>query len=114
MPTPSTDAIGKSANAAVQSPIRGILLMFTSTFFFAAMHAVIRYLTETLHPFEVAFFRNFFGLIFVLPWFIRFGAFGEVLPDPDNRVSLHPTRTDRWGLPLALLAGAGSANVEPQ
>ncbi len=73
MPTPSTDAIGKPAAAAIQSPIRGITLMFVSTFFFAAMHAVIRYLTEHLHPFEVAFFRNLFGLIFVIPWFIRYG-----------------------------------------
>ncbi len=35
-------------------------------------------------------------------WYIRFGAFGEVLPNPDNRVSLHATKTDRWGLPLAV------------
>jgi drug/metabolite transporter (DMT)-like permease len=68
-----TDAVGKTTNAPIDSPIRGVALMFVSTFFFAAMHAVIRYLTETLHPFEVAFFRNFFGLIFVIPWFVRFG-----------------------------------------
>jgi drug/metabolite transporter (DMT)-like permease len=37
------------------------------------MHAIILYLTDVMHPFEVAFFRNFFGLVFVLPWFIRFG-----------------------------------------
>ncbi|MGK0223705.1 MAG: choline dehydrogenase-like flavoprotein [Limisphaerales bacterium] len=35
------------------------------------------------------------------PWYIRFGAFGEVLPNPDNRVSLNETKTDKWGLPLA-------------
>lgn len=27
------------------------------------------------------------------------GAFGEVLPDPDNRVELDPHRTDAWGIP---------------
>jgi drug/metabolite transporter (DMT)-like permease len=37
------------------------------------MHTIIRYLTETMHPFEVAFFRNLFGLVFVIPWFLRFG-----------------------------------------
>jgi drug/metabolite transporter (DMT)-like permease len=71
------------------SPIRGIVLMFVSTFFFAAMHAIIRHLTETLHPFEVAFFRNFFGLIFVLPWFIRYGW----QPLRTNHLRLHVVRS---------------------
>ncbi|MCC6750531.1 MAG: GMC family oxidoreductase [Deltaproteobacteria bacterium] len=30
-------------------------------------------------------------------------AFGEVLPRLDNRITLHPTRTDRFGVPLANL-----------
>ncbi len=70
---PSTDPIETPAGAPINSPFRGITLMFTATLFFAAMHAIIRYLTETLHPFEIAFFRNLFGLAFVLPWFIRYG-----------------------------------------
>ncbi len=73
MPTPSTDAIGKPSSTAIQSPIRGITLMFVSTLFFAMMHAIILYLTQVIHPFEAAFFRNLFGLVFVIPWFIRFG-----------------------------------------
>lgn len=73
MSTPSTGSIGKTETAVPNSPLRGITLMFVATFFFAAMHAVIRLLTEVMHPFEVAFFRNLFGLVFVLPWFIRFG-----------------------------------------
>ena len=73
MSTSSTKSVGSSSGTAINNPIRGIVLMFVSTFFFAAMHAIIRYLTETLHPFEVAFFRNLFGLIFVVPWIIRFG-----------------------------------------
>lgn len=36
------------------------------------------------------------------PWSIRVLAFGEQLPNPDNRVTLHPTKRDRWGNPLAL------------
>ncbi len=31
------------------------------------MHALVRQLSNELHPFEVAFFRNLFGLAFVLP-----------------------------------------------
>jgi choline dehydrogenase-like flavoprotein len=36
------------------------------------------------------------------PWRINIGAFGEQLPNPDNRVTLHPSRRDRWGNPLAV------------
>lgn len=36
------------------------------------------------------------------PWRISIGAFGEHLPNPDNRVTLHPTRRDKWGNPVAL------------
>ncbi|MEM7044706.1 MAG: DMT family transporter [Pseudomonadota bacterium] len=89
LPTPSTDAIGTPPKAVINSPIRGIALMFVSTFFFAAMHAVIRHLTETLHPFEVAFFRNLFGLIFVIPWFVRFG----LEPLRTNHLKLHVYRS---------------------
>ncbi len=37
------------------------------------------------------------------PWRIGIGAFGEQLPHPDNRVTLHPSRRDRWGNPVAVL-----------
>ena len=36
------------------------------------------------------------------PWRMSMLAFGEQLPDPDNRVTLHPSKTDRWGNPLAM------------
>lgn len=35
-------------------------------------------------------------------WYISMGAFGEILPDERNRVMPHPTKTDKWGLPLPL------------
>jgi choline dehydrogenase-like flavoprotein len=34
------------------------------------------------------------------PWFAYIAGFGEMLPNPENRVTLHPTRRDRWGIPL--------------
>ncbi|PAX07752.1 GMC oxidoreductase [Sphingomonas lenta] len=34
------------------------------------------------------------------PWRFGMGAFGECLPYEDNRVSLHPTKKDRFGVPL--------------
>ncbi len=34
------------------------------------------------------------------PWKFSMGAFGECLPYADNRVTLHPTKVDRFGMPL--------------
>jgi choline dehydrogenase-like flavoprotein len=34
------------------------------------------------------------------PWMIFVSGFGEMLPNPNNRVTLHPTRTDKWGVPI--------------
>ncbi|PKQ00717.1 MAG: GMC family oxidoreductase [Alphaproteobacteria bacterium HGW-Alphaproteobacteria-13] len=34
------------------------------------------------------------------PWVIFLNGFGEMLPNPDNRVTLHPTKMDKWGIPL--------------
>ncbi len=52
---------------------RAVALMAASTVFFGCMAACIRLASEQLHPFEIAFFRNFFGFIFVLPLFLRHG-----------------------------------------
>lgn len=34
------------------------------------------------------------------PWMAFIGGFGEMLPNPNNRVTLHPTRKDKWGIPI--------------
>ena len=34
------------------------------------------------------------------PWMVWLAGFGEMLPRPDNRVTLHPTRKDKWGIPI--------------
>jgi drug/metabolite transporter (DMT)-like permease len=39
----------------------------------SAMHASIRHVSAGLHPFEIAFFRLVFGLLPLLPWFIKLG-----------------------------------------
>jgi len=33
------------------------------------------------------------------PWTMSFGGFGEMLPRPNNRATLHPTLVDAWGIP---------------
>ena len=52
---------------------RAALLMLGSTLFFGLMAVVIRLASETLHTFEIAFFRNFFGLAAAMPLLIRHG-----------------------------------------
>lgn len=53
--------------------LRAILLMVLSTLCFAAMAIAIRLASEQLHPFEIAFFRNLFGLAFALPILLHTG-----------------------------------------
>ncbi len=52
---------------------RAALLMLGSTLFFGFMVVMIRLASATLHPFEIAFFRNFFGLMVALPLLLRHG-----------------------------------------
>ena len=59
--------------------------MLLSTVLVAVMHALIRETSRLgLHPFEIAFFRNVFGLLVAVPWLVRYG--------------LEPLRTSRIGL----------------
>ena len=68
--------------------LRGVLLMFVATICFSVMHALIRYMSAELHPFELAFFRNLFGLLVVIPWFMRYG----LKPLKTKRLGLHALR----------------------
>ena len=73
--------------AGLPGSSRGIVLMLLSTLFFSAMHVLIRYLStiSDLHPFQIAFFRNFFGLVVFLPLFLRVG----LAPLHTKRFPLH-------------------------
>jgi choline dehydrogenase-like flavoprotein len=35
------------------------------------------------------------------PWMLFVGGGAEMLPDRNNRVTLHPSKTDKWGMPIA-------------
>lgn len=52
---------------------RAVLLMLASAGLFGCMAVVIRLASAQLHPFEIAFFRNLFGLVFALPLLLRHG-----------------------------------------
>lgn len=59
--------------AAIPAPVRGAIWAMVAAFSFACGAALIRHVSQTYHPFEVAFFRNVFGLMFMLPWLLRSG-----------------------------------------
>ncbi len=81
-PDHSTIPAGLSGN------LRGIAWMALSTVAFSSMHAIVRDVTQTLHPFEVAFFRQFLGVFVLTPWFIRYG----LAPLRTRRLGLHAAR----------------------
>jgi len=76
-------------------PLRAVLLMVASACMFGLMAVVIRLLSKSLHPFEIAFFRSFFGALAALPLLVPAG--------------LRALRTDRIGFYVARCAvGAAS------
>jgi len=77
-----------SAKGALPGPLRGALWMVLAAFSLAAMTTLIRKLSSDMHPFELAFFRSLFGLLFMLPWFLRAG-FGALKTE---RLGLHGFR----------------------
>lgn len=65
--------MGGPARAAVSSHWHAALLMLGSTVLFGLMAITIRLASASLHTFEIAFFRNFFGLLAALPLLLRHG-----------------------------------------
>ncbi len=59
--------------SALPAPVMAALWMVSASLFFAGLSALVRYLAEDLHPFQVTFFRNLFGFAFMLPWLWRAG-----------------------------------------
>src|SRR5690554_5046265 len=62
-----------SAAARTPDSVTATLLMLSSAVMFGMMAITIRYASAELHPFEIAFFRNLFGLMFALPLLLRAG-----------------------------------------
>ncbi len=60
-------------NAARSQPMRAALLMLGSTLLFGLMTIAIKLASQSLHTFEIVFFRNFFGLMATLPLLLRHG-----------------------------------------
>jgi drug/metabolite transporter (DMT)-like permease len=63
----------RSFFAGQPAGVNGILLMLIATVADGCLLSAVRYLSAELHPFELAFFRNLFGLLTITPWFIVHG-----------------------------------------
>jgi drug/metabolite transporter (DMT)-like permease len=54
-------------------PVKAGLWMLLAAAAFAGMSGVIREAAGELHPFQIAFFRNLFGLVWMVPWLVQHG-----------------------------------------
>lgn len=72
-----------------KSVLNGIGLMIIATVLFSVMHASIKHMSSNMHPFEIAFFRNLFGLLVIAPWFIKYG----LEPLKTKKIKLHLARS---------------------
>ena len=61
---------------------RAVLLMLLATLLLASMHALVRHLGQQLPPFEIAFFRNLFGLLVIVPLILRHGRTAFISRQP--------------------------------
>lgn len=67
--------------APLSAPLQGALYMIAAAFLFAMMNGAIRLLGDGvasqgaggMHPFQIAFLRNFFALAIMLPWLLHHG-----------------------------------------
>ena len=67
-------------------PARGIFWMCTAAFGSSSMNGLIRETSADIHAFEIAFFRNFFGLMALAPMLLKGGVRATLRTD---RLPLH-------------------------
>lgn len=65
--------ISTTDTSPAQNNMKGILWMLFYAVAISIMHTSIRFVSEGMHPFEIAFFRCVFALLAVAPFFIRQG-----------------------------------------
>lgn len=65
-----------NAFTSIPDATKGLIYMFLATIVLACMHGMVRFLGSELHPFTIAFYRNLFGLMAVLPLALRAGKSG--------------------------------------
>ena len=75
MPEPAYAAEARHAAFRAPEPnfALAVALTIVASVFFAGMAGLIRYGSQDLHPFQLAFLRSAFGILFMLPWLMKSG-----------------------------------------
>ncbi len=73
---------------ALPGNLRGMSYALASGMIFAAISGMVRHVSAEVHPFEIAFFRFFFGFFVLLPVLLRTG----LAPLKTKRLKLHVVR----------------------
>jgi len=71
--SPDDDPLRHDPLHRLPGPVRVVVWMTIAGAAFAAMGGLIKFTARDMHPFEVAFFRCFFGLLWMAPWLLRRG-----------------------------------------
>ena len=70
---PSTVDSAVERLRAVPAPVQGALYMVAATLGFSVMNVAIRIAADELDPLQIAFFRNLFAMLVMLPWLQQAG-----------------------------------------
>ncbi|MDH3335595.1 MAG: DMT family transporter [Rhodospirillaceae bacterium] len=57
----------------LSAPVRGAIWMVIASTMLGTINVLVRHISADLHPFEIAFFRNFGQFAFMLPWLVVSG-----------------------------------------
>ena len=68
-----TNPTATAPTVLAASLLPAIAITVLSSAMFTGSHGIVRHVGASIHPFEVAFFSNFFSVFFYVPWFIRNG-----------------------------------------
>jgi drug/metabolite transporter (DMT)-like permease len=68
--------------------LRGMMFMFVATISGICMHVTVRHMSAEIEPFELAFFRNFLALLFLIVPLVRLG----LAPLRTHHLKLHLLR----------------------
>ncbi|WP_374652537.1 DMT family transporter [Dongia sp.] len=60
-------------NPVLPDPVMAALLALGACLFFALLSASVKQLSGEMHGFAIAFWRNLFGFVFMIPWLWRHG-----------------------------------------
>jgi len=99
---------------ALSAPLQGALYMTGAAFCFSVMNIAIRALSAEVDPLQIAFLRNFFAAVFMLPWLAKAGLGGlrtERLGAHLLRAAIGMVAMTCWFYSIALLPLAEAVSL---